>query len=45
VLKLSLQLHKWIAAATLFVVVTGFVLLWIRLGRDLAGVLHRRRAR
>jgi hypothetical protein len=31
-------------AATLFVVMTGLVLLWIRLGRDLAGVLQRRRA-
>ena len=29
-------------AATLFVVLTGFVLLWIKLSRDLAGVLARR---
>jgi PepSY-associated TM region len=32
-------------AATLVIVATGFVLLWIRLSRDLAGVLQRRRAR
>ena len=32
------------AAASLFVVITGFVLLWFRLARDLAGVLRRRQA-
>ena len=33
------------AAASLFVVLTGFVLLWIRLSRDLMGVLSRRRTK
>ena len=33
------------AAASLFVVMTGFVLLWIRLSRDFMGVLARRRTR
>jgi uncharacterized iron-regulated membrane protein len=32
------------AAASLFIVLTGFVLLWIRVGRDLAGLLRRRPA-
>jgi hypothetical protein len=31
------------AAASLFVVMTGFVLLWIRMSRDLVGLLQRRR--
>jgi hypothetical protein len=31
------------AAASLFVVLTGFVLLWIRLSRDLVGMLQRRK--
>ena len=33
------------AAASLFVVVTGFVLLWIRIARDIAGLWARRRKR
>jgi hypothetical protein len=33
------------AAASLFVVLTGFVLLWIRLSRDFMGVLARRRTK
>ncbi|WP_372783317.1 PepSY domain-containing protein [Phenylobacterium sp.] len=31
-----------VTAATLMIVLTGFVLLWIKIGRDLAGLLARR---
>jgi hypothetical protein len=33
------------AAASLFVVLTGFVLLWIRLSRDLMGILAKRKTK